>query len=148
MNELQLLALAEKALHDNGIRGHLFKRTSENSKWQMRYFVLFQNILFYFENESTSKPSGLIFLEGSYCDKMVTPSTGKSNNTGSANLQVCCCCCFWRRRRWSQCAIVLFHSPPPPQCYHHHHQQQNNIVCYLPTNALLAFLQYIYRPFL
>ncbi|KAI2806402.1 Ras protein-specific guanine nucleotide-releasing factor [Blomia tropicalis] len=87
MNELQLLALAEKALHDNGIRGHLFKRTSENSKWQMRYFVLFQNILFYFENESTSKPSGLIFLEGSYCDKMVTPSTGKSINTGSANLQ-------------------------------------------------------------
>ena len=87
MNELQLLALAEKALHDNGIRGYLFKRTSENSKWQMRYFVLFQNILFYFENDTTVKPAGLIFLEGSYCDKMVTPSTGKNANIGT-NLQV------------------------------------------------------------
>lgn len=97
MNELQLLALAEKALHDNGKRGHLFKRTSENSKWQMRYFVLFQNILFYFENETTIKPSGLIFLEGSYVDKMVTPNTSGSsshksshvsNAVGTANLQV------------------------------------------------------------
>ena len=102
MNELQLLALAEKALHDNGKRGHLFKRTSENSKWQMRYFVLFQNILFYFEGENTtSKPSGLIFLEGSYVDKMVTPGGGggggglyhyhknSAASIGTANLQVC-----------------------------------------------------------
>lgn len=88
MNELQLLALSEKALHDNGIRGYLFKRTSENSKWQLRYFVLFQNILFYFENDAATKPAGLIFLEGSYCDKMVTPSTGKMANTVGTNLQV------------------------------------------------------------
>lgn len=102
MNELQLLALAEKALHDNGKRGHLFKRTSENSKWQMRYFVLFQNILFYFESETTTKPSGLIFLEGSYVDKMVTPNTGGSshksshvsNSVGTANLQVSCTTAF------------------------------------------------------
>lgn len=87
MNEIQLLALAEKALNDNGIRGYLFKRTSENSKWQLRYFILFQNILFYFENDSVTKPAGLIFLEGSYCDKMVSPSTGKSNAVAT-NLQV------------------------------------------------------------
>ncbi|KAH9506455.1 Ras protein-specific guanine nucleotide-releasing factor [Dermatophagoides farinae] len=93
MNEIQLLALAEKALHDNGIRGFLFKRTSENSKWQLRYFVLFQNLLFYFENEHTQKPSGIIFLEGSYCDKMVittsktiTATVGLGGNT-STNLQ-------------------------------------------------------------
>ena len=84
MNDLQLLALSEKALHDNGLRGHLFKRTSDNSKWQLRWFVLFQNILFYFENESSSRPSGLIFLEGSYCDKVIQPSTGK----GSQQTQV------------------------------------------------------------
>ena len=84
MNELQLLALSEKALHDNGLRGHLFKRTSDNSKWQMRWFILFQNLLFYFENESSTRPSGVIFLEGSYCDKVLQPSTGKS----SSNAQV------------------------------------------------------------
>lgn len=93
MNEIQLLALAEKALHDNGIRGFLFKRTSENSKWQLRYFVLFQNLLFYFENEHSQKPSGVIFLEGSYCDKMVITTsktiTASVSATGtSTNLQV------------------------------------------------------------
>lgn len=98
MNEIQLLALSEKARNDNGLRGHLYKRTSENSKWQMRYFVLFQNLLFYFENETTTKPSGLIFLEGSYCDKMVTPSTSKSpTNLVGSSLQVgtplCLCLC-------------------------------------------------------
>ncbi|OTF82346.1 ras guanine nucleotide releasing factor-like protein [Euroglyphus maynei] len=82
MNEIQLLALSEKALHDNGIRGFLFKRTSENSKWQLRYF-----------NEHSQKPSGVIFLEGSYCDRMVTSSsktiTANVTATGtSTNLQV------------------------------------------------------------
>lgn len=64
MNELQLLALSEKALHDNGLRGYLFKRTNENSKWQLRWFIIFQNLLFYFENENGGRPSGVIFLEG------------------------------------------------------------------------------------
>ncbi|KPM07683.1 ras guanine nucleotide releasing factor-like protein [Sarcoptes scabiei] len=88
MNEIQLLALAEKALHDNGIRGSLFKRTSENSKWQLRYFVLFQNLLFYYENDHSSKPSGVIFLEGSYCDKMVASTSGKNTANTASNLQV------------------------------------------------------------
>src|SRR6218665_3595849 len=87
MNELQLFALCEKALADNGPRGYLFKRTGESGKWQLRYFVLFQNMFFYFENENSTKPSGLIFLEGSYCDKLVQPGTGKHCNT-SNNLQV------------------------------------------------------------
>lgn len=85
MNELQLLALSEKALQDNGPRGYLFKRT-DNGKWQMRWFVLFQNLLFYFENDNCGRPSGVIFLEGSYCDKIVQPSTGKN----SSNNQVSC----------------------------------------------------------
>lgn len=86
MNELQLLALAEKALHDNGVRGYLFKRTLDSNKWQMRWFILFQNLLFYFENDSATRPSGVIFLEGSYCDKTIQPSSGKS----AANTQVSC----------------------------------------------------------
>jgi len=71
LNEVQLYNLSEKAITDNGPRGYLYKRTSDNSKWQLKWFVLFQNLLFYFENESSAKPSGVIFLEGSYCDKIV-----------------------------------------------------------------------------
>ena len=85
INEIQLLALSEKALHDNGPKGYLFKRTNENNKWQMRYFVLFQNLLFYYENDQTLKPAGIIFLEGSYIDKMV--GTSNVSKTG-ASMQV------------------------------------------------------------
>ncbi|RWS11512.1 ras guanine nucleotide releasing factor-like protein [Dinothrombium tinctorium] len=86
MNEIQLYALSEKSQHDIGHRGYLFKRTSDNSKWQLRWFVVFQNLLFYYENDTSSKPSGLIFLEGSYCDKTVHSSSGK--NSSNAQLQL------------------------------------------------------------
>ena len=87
MNEIQLLALSEKALHDNGLRGYLFKRSADNSKWQLRWFVLFQNFLFYFENDSGGKPSGVIFLEGSYCDKIVQSSAGKCTNNSQVSFR-------------------------------------------------------------
>ncbi|GIY47983.1 hypothetical protein CEXT_187691 [Caerostris extrusa] len=61
-NEIQLLHLAEKALHDSCKRGYLFKRTSDNNKWQLRWFVLYQNLLFYYENDQSTRPSGAIFL--------------------------------------------------------------------------------------
>lgn len=91
MNDIQLLALAEKGLnHDHGLRGYLYKRTSDNSKWQLRWFLLYQNLLFYYENESSPKPSGVILLEGSYCDKVVQPnrehhSSFRDNSTPSAS---------------------------------------------------------------
>lgn len=84
MNDLQLFALADKALHDNSKKGYLFKRTTEGSKWQLRWFVLYQNLFFYYDSESSGKPCGLIFLEGSYCSKAI--QTGSSKN--STHLQV------------------------------------------------------------
>jgi hypothetical protein len=75
LNDVQLLALAEKSLHDNGLKGYLFKKSSEGNRWQLRWFVLFQNLFFYFESEQSIKPIGLIFLEGSYCDKTSSPGT-------------------------------------------------------------------------
>lgn len=85
MNEIQLYALSEKALNDNGLRGYLFKRSSDTSKWQLRWFVLFQNLLFYYENENSNKPSGVIFLEGSYCDKVVNATATSSSSSSSRN---------------------------------------------------------------
>jgi len=32
----------------------------------------FQNLLFYYDNESSQRPSGLIFLEGCYCERLVS----------------------------------------------------------------------------
>ncbi|XP_076333763.1 ras-specific guanine nucleotide-releasing factor 1-like isoform X2 [Tachypleus tridentatus] len=81
LNDSQLLTLAEKAQHDNGMRGYLYKRTADASKWQLRWFILYQNLLFYYENDSAARPSGLVFLEGCYCERMITPTTGKTSGT-------------------------------------------------------------------
>ena len=78
MNELQLFALSEKALNDNGVKGYLFKRTTDSGKWQCRYFVQFQNLLFYYESDSTTKPSGVIFLEGSYLEKVTSQQSSRT----------------------------------------------------------------------
>ncbi|KAH9370220.1 hypothetical protein HPB48_019345 [Haemaphysalis longicornis] len=84
MNDGQLLSLSEKALHDNCLRGYLCKRTADSARWQLRWFVLYQNLLFYYESDSAARPSGVLFLEGSYCERLLTPVTGK--NTGSTQV--------------------------------------------------------------
>lgn len=48
-----------------------------------------QNLLFYYENETSTRPSGLIFLEGSYCERLIAPtsclgSPSLSNNQSKA----------------------------------------------------------------
>lgn len=48
-NELQLIALIEKGLSDNSLRGLLYKRSSSSSKWRLKWFLLFENLLFYFD---------------------------------------------------------------------------------------------------
>ncbi|XP_045030323.1 ras-specific guanine nucleotide-releasing factor 1 isoform X1 [Daphnia magna] len=75
VNEVQLHTLGERARYDATIAGALYKRTSDGSKWQLRWFTLYQNVLFYWEAESSSRPSGVIFLEGSYCDRVISVSS-------------------------------------------------------------------------
>ena len=75
--ECQLTHLAQKAKHENNLCGYLFKKSADTGKWQLRWFALYQNLLFYYENESASKPSGVCLLEGCYCERVVTPSKGK-----------------------------------------------------------------------
>ena len=43
---------------------------------------LFQNLLLYYDSEHSSKPIGVIFLEGCFCERVLNPVTG--NTTGSA----------------------------------------------------------------
>ncbi|XP_064620078.1 ras-specific guanine nucleotide-releasing factor 2-like isoform X2 [Lineus longissimus] len=81
LNENQLLHLAAKARQENTLNGYLYKKSTDTGKWQLRWFALYQNCLFYYENESTPKPSGVALLEGCYCERLITPSSvkGKDN---------------------------------------------------------------------
>ncbi|EGK97627.1 AGAP001238-PB [Anopheles gambiae str. PEST] len=110
VNENQLIMLSDRAQYDHSMHGYLHKRTSDNNKWQMRWFVLYQNLLFYYESEQSSRPSGLIFLEGCYCERLVSaPSISGppiSTSTGQApkiikeeKLQHCFTICYRRENQ-------------------------------------------------
>ncbi|XP_069164946.1 ras-specific guanine nucleotide-releasing factor 1-like [Procambarus clarkii] len=87
INENQVLMLAEKARHDHNYSGYLYKRSSDSNKWQLRWFTLYQNLLFYSEGESSVKPSGVIMLEGCYCERLITTNTNTKNK--DADKQFC-----------------------------------------------------------
>lgn len=71
INEDHLLNLATKARLENRECGYLSRRggqdpSSSPNKWQSKWFVLYQNLLFYYENVNSSKPQGVYFLESCY----------------------------------------------------------------------------------
>lgn len=108
VNDAQLILLAERAACDNGSirvhththrmtnesldsvyniysstntqqRGYLQKRSTDCNRWQMRFFQLYQNLLFYYDQESSTRPTGVIFLEGCYVDRIIAASTTASS---------------------------------------------------------------------
>lgn len=81
ISEAQLLYLANKARVENTVCGYLYKRSSDMGRWQQRFFVLHQNVLFYYENETSARPSGIALLEGSYCDRIIAPAGMKGRET-------------------------------------------------------------------
>ena len=53
---------------------------------------IFKNLLFYYESETSTRPSGIIFLEGCYCERLVSApaciapgSPLQTNNNSNAN---------------------------------------------------------------
>ncbi|KPJ11473.1 Ras-specific guanine nucleotide-releasing factor 1 [Papilio machaon] len=70
VNDGQLLALSDRAQYDHSQAGYLHKRSSDNTKWQLRWFILYQNLLFYYESENNTRPTGVLLLEGSYCERL------------------------------------------------------------------------------
>ncbi|XP_047506554.1 ras-specific guanine nucleotide-releasing factor 1-like isoform X2 [Pieris napi] len=70
VNDGQLIALSERAQYDHSQAGYLHKRSSDNTKWQLRWFILYQNLLFYYESENNTRPTGVLLLEGSYCERL------------------------------------------------------------------------------
>ncbi|KAG7216046.1 hypothetical protein INR49_007798 [Caranx melampygus] len=59
LNDGHVTYLGLLAKKDGTRRGCLSKKSSDNTKWHTKWFALLQNMLFYFENESSSRPSGL-----------------------------------------------------------------------------------------
>ncbi|XP_055608643.1 ras-specific guanine nucleotide-releasing factor 2-like isoform X4 [Uranotaenia lowii] len=110
VNEHQLTMLSDRAQYDHSMHGYLHKRAADNNKWQMRWFVLYQNLLFYYESEQSSRPSGLIFLEGCYCERLVSapslsgPPIGSGSGQGAKaikeeKLQHCFTICYRRENQ-------------------------------------------------
>uniref|UniRef100_A0A336LMH0 CSON014623 protein n=1 Tax=Culicoides sonorensis TaxID=179676 RepID=A0A336LMH0_CULSO len=71
----------------NFLHGYLHKRTSDSNKWQLRWFILYQNLLFYYDSETSTRPLGLIFLEGCYCERLVSAPSYLTSTTSANNAQ-------------------------------------------------------------
>jgi hypothetical protein len=83
VNEEHLLNLAVKARLENRECGYLSRRggqdpSSSPNKWHLKWFVLYQNLLFYYDNVNSTKPQGVYFLESCYS----TRSPAKNNKDG------------------------------------------------------------------
>ncbi|XP_046871388.1 ras-specific guanine nucleotide-releasing factor 2 [Hypomesus transpacificus] len=72
-NEGHALFLSVVARKEGTKRGYLSKKTTENSRWHDKFFALYQNVLFYFENEQSARPSGIYLLEGCTCERVPAP---------------------------------------------------------------------------
>ncbi|XDA85840.1 hypothetical protein R6Z07F_015595 [Ovis aries] len=73
LNDGHVASLGLLARKDGTRKGYLSKRSSDTTKWQTKWFALLQNLLFYFESDSSSRPSGLYLLEGCVCDRAPSP---------------------------------------------------------------------------
>ncbi|XP_075287350.1 ras-specific guanine nucleotide-releasing factor 1 isoform X2 [Opisthocomus hoazin] len=78
LNDGHVAYLGLLAKKDGARRGYLSKRSSDNTKWHTRWFALLHNMLFYFESDSSSRPSGLYLLEGCVCDRAPSPKPSLS----------------------------------------------------------------------
>uniref|UniRef100_A0A665UQ13 Ras protein-specific guanine nucleotide-releasing factor 2a n=1 Tax=Echeneis naucrates TaxID=173247 RepID=A0A665UQ13_ECHNA len=72
-NEGHALYLSVVARKEGTKRGFLSRRSPENGRWTERFFALYQNVLFYFENEQSARPSGIYLLEGCTCERAPAP---------------------------------------------------------------------------
>uniref|UniRef100_A0A3Q2XHU0 Ras protein-specific guanine nucleotide-releasing factor 2b n=1 Tax=Hippocampus comes TaxID=109280 RepID=A0A3Q2XHU0_HIPCM len=83
-NEGHALFLSAVARKEGTKRGFLSKKTAENSRWHDKFFALYQNVLFYFDNEQSARPAGIYLLEGCTCERAPAP---KMSTTGKEALE-------------------------------------------------------------
>ncbi len=66
-DEQQLLDIAAKARVQSCKKSYLHKSDPKLKRLTQRWCCVFQNMLFYFESESVTKPLGVVLLEGCVC---------------------------------------------------------------------------------
>lgn len=104
ISEEQLNHLASLARHDYSISGRVFIKNHENAgKWVQRWCALYQNFLFYFESEDSTKLSGAIYLEHSICERLCLTNLKDNEN------QVRFCIFYFIFPRRIKKAFVLFY---------------------------------------
>ena len=91
INEEHLLNLAIKARLENRECGYLSRRggqdpSSSPNKWQLKWFVLYQNLLFYYENVNSTKPQGVYFLESCYSSRVPAKNSKEGEKLVSETL--------------------------------------------------------------
>ncbi|XP_036450192.1 ras-specific guanine nucleotide-releasing factor 2 [Colossoma macropomum] len=86
-NEGHALYLSVIARKEGVKRGYLSKKTAENSRWNEKYFALYQNVLFYFENEQSARPTGIYLLEGCTCERVPAPKVSAVGRDSSDKQQ-------------------------------------------------------------
>ncbi|XP_034565855.1 ras-specific guanine nucleotide-releasing factor 2 isoform X3 [Notolabrus celidotus] len=72
-NEGHALYLSVVARKEGTKRGFLSKKTTETSRWTEKFFALYQNVLFYFDNDQSARPTGIYLLEGCTCERAPAP---------------------------------------------------------------------------
>ena len=83
IGEEQLNHLAFLARQDCSISGRVFVKNHENScKWQHRWSALYQNFLFHFESEDSTKLAGATYLEHSTCERLCLTNLKDENKVG------------------------------------------------------------------
>ncbi|KAJ9595041.1 hypothetical protein L9F63_013669, partial [Diploptera punctata] len=60
-------------LHINGI---LTASSSAMCSYRIFWIILSDNLLFYYDSESCNRPSGVVLLEGCYCERLITAGSG------------------------------------------------------------------------
>uniref|UniRef100_A0A0G4F4B8 Calmodulin n=1 Tax=Chromera velia CCMP2878 TaxID=1169474 RepID=A0A0G4F4B8_9ALVE len=60
--------------------GTLWKRSRRLNRWIARFFILIDNVLYYYKKESDQKPLGVIFLEGCHVEGL--EAVGHSDHPG------------------------------------------------------------------
>ena len=86
-DEQQLLDIAAKARVQSSKKSYLHKSDPKLKKLTQRWCCVFQNMLFYFESESVTKPLGVVMLEGCQCKAV--EQIGQSTATEVRVLAAC-----------------------------------------------------------
>lgn len=68
--------------------GTLYKIGKHTHKWRSRYFVLVDNLLYYYGRKEDTKPKGFFFLEGCFVELINPPKPSKSSPVEGVDIEM------------------------------------------------------------